>query len=156
MSANIVLRQTAEQITINRSNPDILLVGVSGPVGSTGPAGTTGDTGPTGPTGASGDWATLQTIDTKTSSYTIVSSDVGKLISLDSSNALNLTLNIGTVIGTGARIDLLQFGAGQVTVGGTATIVSTPTLKLRTAYSAATLICLASNSYVLVGDLAVS
>ena len=60
------------------------------------------------------------------------------------------------MIGTGARIDLLQVGAGQVTVGGTATINGTPTLKLRTQYSAATLICVASNSYVLVGDLAVS
>jgi hypothetical protein len=111
---------------------------------------------PKGDTGSSGDWATLQTINLTTNSYTLVSSDVGKLVSLNSSGALALTLNTGTVIGTGARIDLLQFGAGQVTVGGTATIVATPTLKLRTQYSAATLICVASNSYVLVGDLAVS
>jgi hypothetical protein len=111
---------------------------------------------PRGDTGSSGDWATLQTINTQTNSYTLLSSDVGKLVSLNSSGALSLTLNTGTVIGTGARIDLLQFGAGQVTVGGTATINATPTLKLRTQYSAATLICVASNSYVLVGDLAVS
>jgi hypothetical protein len=112
--------------------------------------------GPTGPAGTPGDWATLQTINTQTSSYTIVSSDVGKLVSLNSSGALSLTVNTGTVIGTGGRIDLLQFGAGQVTVGGTATINGTPTLKLRTQYSAATLICVASNSFVLVGDLAAS
>lgn len=126
------------------------------PRGDTGATGPTGATGATGPTGASGDWATLQTINTQTSSYTIVSSDVGKLVSLNSSGALTLTVNTGTVIGTGGRIDLLQFGAGQVTVGGTATINGTPTLKLRTQYSAATLICVASNSFVLVGDLAAS
>ena len=157
--------------------------GLTGNTGSTGPAGTitissttTGAAGtsalvsntgtstaavlnftiPRGDTGSSGDWATLQTINLTTNSYTLVSSDVGKLVSLDSSGALAVTLNTGTVIGTGARIDLLQFGAGQVTVGGTATINGTPTLKLRTQYSAATLICVASNSYVLVGDLAVS
>ena len=162
------------------------------PTGPTGPIGTTGSTGPAGTitisstttgapgtsalvsntgtataavlnftiprgdTGSSGDWATLQTINTQTNSYTLVSSDVGKLVSLNSSGALALTLNTGTVIGTGARIDLLQFGAGQVTVGGTAGIYGTPTLKLRTQYSAATLICVASNTFVLVGDLAVS
>jgi hypothetical protein len=112
--------------------------------------------GPTGPAGAPGDWATAQILNTQTSSYALVSSDVGKLVSLNSSGALALTLNTGTIFATGARIDLLQLGAGQITVGGTATINGTPSLKLRTQYSAATLICLASNSYVLVGDLAAS
>jgi hypothetical protein len=112
--------------------------------------------GPTGPAGAPGDWSTAQILNTQTSSYTLVSSDVGKLVSLNSSGALALTLNTGTIFATGARVDLLQLGAGQITVGGTATINGTPSLKLRTQYSAATLICLASNSYVLVGDLAAS
>jgi len=122
----------------------------------TGLTGATGSTGATGPQGASGDWSTAQIINTQTNSYTLVSSDVGKLVSLNSSGALALTLNTGTIFATGTRVDLLQLGAGQITVGGTATINGTPSLKLRTQYSAATLICLASNSYVLVGDLAAS
>ena len=48
-------------------------------------------------------------------------------------------------------------GAGQTTVVATGvTISATPTLKLRAQYSAATLICTASNTYVLAGDLAAS
>ena len=141
MSANIVLRQTADQITINRSNPDILLVGVAGPVG------------PMGPTG---DWSTAQTLNTQTDSYAIVSSDVGKLVALNSTGALTVSLNTGTVIATGTRIDLLNLNSGTVTIGGTATVNGTPTLKLRTRYSGATILCVASNSFVLVGDLAAS
>jgi hypothetical protein len=63
----------------------------------------------------------------------------------------------------GQRIDLAQLGTGQVTVsGGTSvTINSTPTAKLRTQYSAATIICTATTAtptatYLLVGDLAAS
>lgn len=115
-----------------------------------------GATGATGSQGASGDWSTLQTINTQTNSYTIVSSDVGKLVTLNSTGALSVSVNTGTVIGTGARIDLLNLNSGTITVGGTATVNGTPTLKLRAQYSAATLICIGSNSYVLVGDLAAS
>jgi hypothetical protein len=41
----------------------------------------------------------------------------------------------------------VTFSASSTTVNGT------PGLKLRARYSAATLICLASNTYLLVGDL---
>jgi len=50
---------------------------------------------------------------------------------------------------------LQQIGVGQVTVAsdGTTTITSTPGLKLRAQYSAATLICTGTNTFTLVGDL---
>ena len=58
----------------------------------------------------------------------------------------------------GVRIDFLQTGAGQVTFanGTGATVNSNPTLKLRGQYTAATAIKVAANSWVVVGDLAVS
>jgi len=122
-------------------NNNVYLVGVAGPVG------------PGGPTG---DWSAAQTLNTQTGSYTITSSDVGKLVCLNSTGALTVSVNIGTVVATGTRIDLLNLNSGTVTIGGTATLNGTPTLKLRTQYSGATLICVASNSFVLVGDLAAS
>ena len=50
-----------------------------------------------------------------------------------------------------------QLGAGQVTVAESgATVEATPTLKLRAQYSAATLLCTGTDTYVLIGDLAAS
>jgi hypothetical protein len=70
---------------------------------------------------------------------------------------LNITVGTSLALSVGQRIDIAQLGAGQVTVVASGTTVNaTPTLKLRTQYSAATLICTASNTYLLVGDLAVS
>jgi hypothetical protein len=128
--------------------------GLQGPTGPTGPA---GPTGPTGPTGATGDWSTAQTINTQTgTSYVVLSSDVGKLITLTNSSAITLTVNTGLGLSPGQRIDLFQNGDGQVTVGGSAVLRYTPTLKFRAKYSAATLICIGTDTFALVGDLAAS
>jgi hypothetical protein len=47
----------------------------------------------------------------------------------------------------------LALNTGQVTISASSvTINATPGLKLRTQYSAATLLCLATDTYVLIGD----
>lgn len=121
-------------------------------VGPEGPAGPTGATGPAGP---AGDWSDPQTLNAKTAAYTLVSSDAGKVVTVDVSSAVDVTVNTSTGLSAGQRIDLIQLGTGQVTVvASSVTINGTPGLKLRARYSAATLICLSSNTYVLVGDLA--
>ena len=133
--------------------------GPTGPTGATGAGGVTGPTGAgiTGPTGAAGTFATAQTIDNKTASYTAVGGDVGKIITMTVASGNNFTVNTSTALTVGQRIDIIQMGAGQTTVVATGvTISATPTLKLRAQYSAATLICTASNTYVLAGDLAAS
>lgn len=135
------------------------VTGPTGPTGATGAVGATGPTGAastvTGPTGAAGQWNTAQTIDAKTASYTAVSSDAGELITMDVATANNFTVNTSTALSAGQRIDIVQIGNGQTTIVATSvTINATPSLKLRAKYSAATLICLSSNNYVLVGDLA--
>jgi hypothetical protein len=131
--------------------------GVPGAVGVPGEAGTNGTNGTNGDQGAQGDWATAQTLSAKTASYTLLSTDVGKLITFNSGSAVVLSVNAGLGLTAGQRIDILQIGAGQVTFGGTATILATPSLLLRAQYSAATLIkATGTDTFYLVGDLAAS
>jgi hypothetical protein len=71
-------------------------------------------------------------------------------------NASAVTVTVGTSLGfsAGQTIDLLSLGAGIVTIAaGGATLNGTPGLKLRTRYSGATLFCVGTNSFVLIGDL---
>jgi hypothetical protein len=86
--------------------------------------------------------------------YTLVSGDVNKLVTLNNASAVTVTVPNG-VFTAGQQINLQQIGVGQVTVAsdGTTTITSTPGLKLRARYSAATLICTGTNTFTLLGDL---
>jgi hypothetical protein len=89
--------------------------------------------------------------------YTLVAGDAGDLVTLNNASPITLTvpLNSSVAFATGTQITLTQIGAGQVTVAGAVgvTVNATPGLKLRTQYSAATLIKLATNSWILIGDL---
>jgi hypothetical protein len=86
--------------------------------------------------------------------YTLVSGDVNKLVTLSNASAVTVTVPNG-VFTSGQQINLQSIGAGQTTIAsdGTTTITSTPGLKLRGQYSAATLICTGTNTFTLVGDL---
>jgi hypothetical protein len=132
-------------------------VGATGPTGAlgpTGPTGATGPTGPTGPTGASGQWDTAQVVDDKTSSYTLLTADAGGLITVSSSSNLEVTVDDSLNLAAGQRIDLLRLGTGEVTVVASGvTVNGAPGLKLRARYSAATLLCIATDVYVVIGDL---
>ncbi len=96
-------------------------------------------------------------------SYTLVLADKDKLVELSNASAITLTVptNASVAYPVGTQINLLQTGAGQVTVAGatggtTVTVNGTPTLKLRAQWSAATLVKRAENTWVLIGDLASS
>lgn len=92
--------------------------------------------------------------------YTLVAADAeNKLVTL--SNASGITLTVPpSVFTVGQQINIAQTGAGQVTLaqGAGVTITSTGASasapKLRVQYSAATIICTASNTFLVVGDLA--
>ena len=86
--------------------------------------------------------------------YTIASTDASKLVTLSNSSAITLTIPSATFT-TGQQINIQQIGAGQVTVqgDGTSTFTGTGT-KLRTQYSAATIVCTGTNTFTLIGDLA--
>ena len=89
--------------------------------------------------------------------YTLALADLAKLVTLSNAGAITLTvpLNSSIAFAIGDRIDLLQKGAGQVTIvgAGGVTVNATPGLKLRAQWSSATLIKLDTNSWVLLGDL---
>jgi hypothetical protein len=100
-------------------------------------------------------------INTQTgTTYTIVSGDAQKLITLSNANPITLTVasNATQALPVGTQVTISQFGVGQVTVVGASspnpvTINGTPGLKLRTQYSSATLIQVSTNNWLLVGDL---
>lgn len=112
---------------------------------------------PTGATGAQGSWSAAQPTRTWSSGTALTNADAGYLIRLDN----NTTVAVGTALAltAGQRIDFVQTGATLASPSFTATGVTingTPTTTIRTRYSAVTLLCVGSNDYVVVGDLAAS
>ena len=114
-----------------------------------------GDKGDTGDAGAAGTWALAQTIDTKSDSYTLLTADAGKVIAMNKATAQTVTINGSLDLSVGQRIDVVQTGAGQVTFSASsATVNGTPGLKTRAQYSAATVLCTGTDTYIVIGDLA--
>lgn len=91
--------------------------------------------------------------------YTLVIADLGKLVTCSNASAITVTVP-PSVFSAGNQIHVQQIGAGQVTFsqGSGVTITSTGATasapKLRAQYSAATIICTASNTFTIIGDLA--
>jgi len=90
--------------------------------------------------------------------YSLVSGDVNKLVTLSNASAITLTVPNG-VFTTGQQINIQQIGVGQVTVvsDGTTVLTSTGATStapaLRSRYSAATIICTSSNNFTVIGDI---
>jgi len=100
------------------------------------------------------------TISQQTASYNLSTGGLSlrdNLIELNSASAITLTIpaNSTTAYPVGTSIDILQTGAGQVTVAGASgvTVNATPGLKLRTQWSSATLFKRATDTWVVMGDL---
>ena len=95
----------------------------------------------------------------QTGSYTLVLSDVGKIVEMNvaSGNTLTVPPNSSVTFPIGSTITILQTNSGQTTLtpGAGVTINGTPGLKLRAQWSSATLIKRATDTWVAVGDLAV-
>jgi hypothetical protein len=91
--------------------------------------------------------------------YTLVAADSGKLVTLANGSPITLTLP-PSVFAVGEQINIAQTGAGQVTFaqGAGVTINSTgaaPTApKIAKQFGAATAICTASNTFLVIGGLA--
>lgn len=91
-------------------------------------------------------------------SYTTVAADNGKLITASNASAITVTIAAG-LYSVGAQLNLAQTGAGQVTIQGDTgvTVVSTgataATPKTRAQYSTLTAICIASDSWIVAGDI---
>lgn len=87
-----------------------------------------------------------------TGSYTLQASDAGKLIQVNSSSAVTLSVPT-TGFATGDEIYIATIGTGKVTVGGAATVNASGSVKsLAGQYSTAALVKL-SSYWILFGDL---
>lgn len=95
-----------------------------------------------------------QEINAQTSNYTLLTADTRKLVTINSSTDRNVTIDSALALTAGERIDVARLGTGNVTfVASGTTVNGTPGLRLRDRYSAATVVCLGTNDYLVVGDL---
>jgi hypothetical protein len=122
-----------------------------------GPTGPTGPTGSTGATGASG--TNLAGFNAQTgTTYTLVSGDKDKIVTCSNAAAITVTIP-ASVYSANDIVNVQQIGAGQVSFAGASgtTITSvgaTSTApKLRVQYSVASVICSASNTFTVIGDI---
>jgi len=91
--------------------------------------------------------------------YTLALTDAGKMVTLSNASAISLEVpaNATVAFPVNTRIDLAQYGAGQVTIAGAGGVTirsSGSKLKLTGQYSAATLWKKATNEWLLIGDIA--
>jgi len=90
--------------------------------------------------------------------YTLVAGDDGKLVTCDNASAITLTVppNSSVAFGIGTQVNIMQLGAGQVTIaaGGGVTLRSNSSkVKLTGQYAVATCCKIATDTWVLVGNL---
>jgi hypothetical protein len=95
-------------------------------------------------------------------SYTLALSDAGKMVTLSNAGAITLTIpdNATVAFPVNTRIDLAQWGAGQVTISDTALVAASGALrssggkkKIAGQYSGATLWKKGTNEWLLIGDI---
>ena len=96
--------------------------------------------------------------------YTFVLADNGQLVTASNASAQTYSIptNASVAFPVGAQINIIQIGAGQVTIqavtSGTTTVASTGATatapKLRVQYSSATCIKVATDVWYVIGDIA--
>lgn len=95
----------------------------------------------------------------KTANYTLTSNDAGKLIIMDissSQNIITIPTQASQSFANNARIDILQIGSVQTTISPSSGVTlnsKNGNTKLAGQYSAATLIKVSDDSWILIGDL---
>lgn len=121
----------------------------STPMGPTGPTGATGGTGPTGPTGP----AYVSAVTDVSANYALLAGNANNIVR---STGSAITFTVNNVFSIGQQCDVIQYGAGQVTfAAGAGVTLNSSGGKLKTTgqYSAATVVCVASGVYALIGDI---
>jgi len=178
-----LLGGTTGQVLSKTSNTDMDFTWIANDQGDiTGVTAGTGIsvTSPTGPvptvaidTAVTVDKTTAQTLTNKTltaplinlafnaqtgTTYTLVAADSGKLVT--SSNAASIVITVPpSTFAAGEQINVQSIGVGLtsfaqgagVTITSTGATASAPILRAR--YSACTIICTASNTFTIIGDL---
>jgi hypothetical protein len=91
--------------------------------------------------------------------YTVQTSDRYKTLEFDSASAQTITIGTATAFQAGERVDILRDGAGTVTItrDGTATSLfgrgtAGTAYRITSQYDAVSVICVAANSYRIIGN----
>lgn len=140
--------------------------GIQGTTGTQGATGTQGSTGAQGTQGIQGIQGTIGTTGGGISgfnaqtgtTYTLVVGDVNKLVTASNASAITITVP-PSVYSANDVINVQQIGVGQVTFtqGAGVTITSngatSTSPKTRARYSACSIICTASNTFTIIGDI---
>jgi hypothetical protein len=92
-------------------------------------------------------------------SYTVLTSDRYKILEFDSASAQTVTFSTATAFQAGERVDILRDGAGTVTINAASTAVAIlgrgtagTAYTIGTRYDAVSIVCVASNSYRIIGN----
>lgn len=87
-------------------------------------------------------------------SYTLLTSDNGGVVTCSNASAITVTVPSG--LGAGFNCLIVQLGAGQVTISGSGATINQRQSYTKTAgqYATATLLAHAANTFVMGGDLA--
>jgi hypothetical protein len=91
--------------------------------------------------------------------YTVLTSDRYKILEFDSASNTTVSIGTATAFEPGERVDILQDGAGTVTITRDGTVVSLAgrgtagtAYTIGQRYDAVSVICVGTNSYRIVGN----
>ena len=118
-----------------------------------GPQGPIGPTGPTGPSAQ-----TLGVTNFSGTTYSITSSDVNKILYMSNTASGLITVSAGAMT-VGQQAQVVRAGTGTLAIiaGVGVTIVSSANTTsapiIRTTYSAASIVCISTNTYLVSGDI---
>jgi hypothetical protein len=91
--------------------------------------------------------------------YTVTTDDRYKILEFDSGSATTVTFSTATAFIAGERVDILQDGAGTVTINRASTAVTLAgrgtagtAYTIGQRYDAVSVICVGTNSYRIVGN----
>jgi hypothetical protein len=87
-----------------------------------------------------------------TSAYTLVAGDANRVVTFSATTTVTIPASVFSV---GDQINILQTGTGQVTIAGPGVTLRSESsrLKTRAQYAMATVICIASNEFVVLGNV---
>ena len=91
--------------------------------------------------------------------YTVLTSDRYKILEFDSASNTTVTIGTATAFQAGERVDILQDGAGTVTITRDGTAVSLAgrgtagtAYRIGQRYDAVSVVCVGTNSYRVIGN----
>lgn len=123
--------------------------------------GATGPTGPVGPTGANGNITDIGITYSTNTAYNLTSANVNNVLALSHSSTASVYIQpySTTSIGVGSQIMLVNWSGVTMSVGvsgpGVTLLSADSARRIRTKYSAATLIQMSQNVWLLTGDITI-